>query len=101
MTSNPSQFTLGEIKALIAPIMNLTAEDIDNVVIITRGACPDCGGRDATTVYHNVDTLNDFSDILSNAVISQLPDVELCQYQSTMRISIYHSDTSWSLPQFR
>ena len=75
--SHQSSYTLGEVIALIAPVMGMDAEDIDNVVIITYGKCPDCGGRDATTVYHNSDTLNHFANILSNAVISQLPDVEL------------------------
>lgn len=93
VNSQPSKYTLGEVIALIAPIMGMSAEDIDNVVIVTYGKCPDCGGRDNTTVYHNASTLHHFSHILNNAVLSQLPEMELCQSQSTMPISIYRSGT--------
>lgn len=38
--------TYRELRALIAPLFNDEPENIDNVILITRGVCQDCDDRD-------------------------------------------------------
>jgi hypothetical protein len=63
-------YTPGEVLALIAPLFDIHPDDIDQLVIITKGKCEHCGKRDG---YKALSTSNDpdvLSDLLSGGAES-------------------------------
>ena len=60
--------TEGEIKALIGPVLGEKPEDIDHFVIIVKGRCDRCGGRDGYVVLDSADNLIDFIDLMNGGV---------------------------------
>jgi hypothetical protein len=43
MANRPTSYRVGEIRALLAPIFDMNAEDIDDFMIFVKAPCPDCG----------------------------------------------------------
>lgn len=44
------EMTFGEVKALLAPIVDIPMEDIEDFIIIVRSPCHDCGQDQHFTV---------------------------------------------------
>lgn len=66
-------FTPGEVRALIAPIFGLSAEDIDSIAIIVKGYCADCGKRDMTSTYDNMGgDIQRFAGLLNDGIDSRM-----------------------------
>lgn len=68
MTLNPSGYTQGEIKAIIAPILGISSEDIDGFIILTKGRCEHCNKRDGYTTLDNVNTTVEYIGIINQAM---------------------------------
>lgn len=49
-----SEYTRGEVVALVAPVMRIPVEDIDNVVILTIGRCDYCDNRNGIGMVETV-----------------------------------------------
>jgi len=49
-----TEYTYGEIKALLAPIFDISTEDITSFVIIIEGKCCDCGGPNGIIELDNI-----------------------------------------------
>lgn len=72
MATEETGYTFGEVRAIIAPLMGMPAEDIDHFVILIRGKCDGCGGRDGYAVTDSLDNHSEFIQLVGEA-ISTLP----------------------------
>lgn len=68
VNTQPAGYTQGEVKALIAPILGISAEDIDGFIIITRGKCEHCDDRDGYTTLDNIRIIGAYAEILNQAM---------------------------------
>jgi len=53
MANRPRQktsYTIGEIIAMISPIVKIDADNLEDVIIITRSACDNCQGAARMTM---------------------------------------------------
>lgn len=65
-------FTVGEVKALIAPIFGTCAEDIDDIVIVIKGKCKCCSDRDGFSMTTSCLTAKDTLNMLNEAIIAKI-----------------------------
>lgn len=63
-----SEYTHGEVKAVLAPIMGLAAEDIDDFIVITRGRCENCEHRDGYSTFDSATGLVEFIELMNGAL---------------------------------
>ena len=54
MSRDQAEYTQGEIKALIAPIFGISADNINEFMISVKGYCDQCGAVDHIRVAHNM-----------------------------------------------
>lgn len=64
-----SGYTIGEIRTIIAPLIGENPEDIDDYIIITKGKCHDCGGRDGWSTTDSACSDSEFRNLFESAVI--------------------------------
>lgn len=64
----PSKYKEGEIRALIAPIFGVDAEDIDTFIIIARGNCQHCHRRDGYNTIENPRTFGEYAEMINEAM---------------------------------
>jgi hypothetical protein len=63
-----TEYTVGEVKTLLAQFFDMAPEDIDEFVVIVKGECGDCGGRDAFQTIDTADRPEEFFDLLRGGV---------------------------------
>jgi len=63
-----SQYTVGEIKALIAPLLELEPHEIEEFVLVAKGTCTNCGGHGAIYTRSSADNDSDDLELLSETV---------------------------------
>lgn len=65
-------YTPGELNALVAPILQMDAEDIDHVIVLAVGKCPNCGKRNGYNLVHNAENIEQFVEMSSNMVMTEV-----------------------------
>lgn len=69
-------WTPGEVKALIAPLFNTCAEDIDDIVIVIKGKCKCCSDRDGFSMTTNCLSTKDTLNLLNEAIVAKIMESE-------------------------
>lgn len=54
MPHSETEYTRGEVAALVAPVLKIAVEDIDNVIIISVGRCNECGERNGIGMVETI-----------------------------------------------
>ncbi len=63
-----AQYTQGEIKAILAPLLGISAEDIEKFAIIVTGPCADCGGHDRYNTLDNTRSAAEYAGMIDEAM---------------------------------
>jgi len=61
-------YTQGEIKAILAPILGISVEDIEKFAIIVTGPCNDCGGHDRYNTLDNTRSAAEYAGMIDEAM---------------------------------
>lgn len=69
-----TKYTDGEIKALIAPMLDLCAEEIDRYIILVQGRCSECHGHEAATMIENFSDVFDLASLMQEGLSMKLQE---------------------------
>jgi hypothetical protein len=64
--------TPGEFKALIAPALGLSAEDIKDFAVVVRTPCPDCGQDDNIQTYSSIQNSGQSAFLFTQGVTASI-----------------------------
>lgn len=72
MRNDKTTYSQGEIRALIAPLIGLQPEDVEEYAVVAVTKCDDCGGHDMSAVVCSTDDPMQAIRILSDGIQAQL-----------------------------